>query len=276
MKSLLHKAWLLGAGVVLAASSANAAFTFAATDIVLGFRGTNVGGASTSLYVNLGDQVAFSNNPSFSKDISAALVDTFGANWYERNDVYFGVFAGRSALTPAADPGTPGVTEPGRTVFVSSPTLTIGGGAFQNSSWNTNTLSNGITQFAGLRNDLVNGVIGETSEGSGVGILVNNGTNYANSWATRVTQGTTPGYGFNNFLNIEQYFGNFDPLGEDIERDEWIVDVQRLTPGTGGTYVGSIIIDNNGLITAVPEASTGLLALGAGLLAVTTRRRNKA
>lgn len=265
MKSLLTMALAGTAGLVLFSSSAMAAWTFSSADLVIGFQAVGGTGTTTNLFFNLGDSYAFSQNGTLGTvgNINDDLTATYGANWFSRTDLYFGVFANRSNLSPTSDPAGLG-TDAGRTVYLSSPTVSIGGANLRPTLGNS-ALGNGTTPYAGLRTNL--GGFSETAFGDGVASL--NQTTQPVAWSNSWTAwNPTPGAAFNVFSGgIQQSFGGGGSSA--------IVDIQRMTGGSPTTYVGSVIIGSDGSISAVPETSSSLLAAAAGALACFRRRRSK-
>jgi len=266
MKSLLRKAVIGSAGLALFSSSAMAAWTFGASDLVIGFQATGGQGSTTNLFFNIGDSYAFNTESTpygVVGNINDDLVAAYGSNWSTRTDLYFGVMANRSNLTVGIEPGTPGESDPGRTLYVSAPTLTIGG-APPRASFGSGTLGTTGTNFSGLKNVLA--TLTETVQGDGVAALTQAGQPSQfnnNGWSK---WNPTPGAAFGTLTGgIQQSFGK---VGNDN-----IVDIQRMVASTQSEYVGSVIIGDNGLITVVPEPSTSLLAAAAGGLALLRRRR---
>lgn len=267
MKSILKKTIFGLAGVALFSSSAMAAWTFGAADLVIGFQALGGQGSTTNLFYNVGNSYTYNNDHTpygLVGNINDDLVAAYGSNWFNRTDLYFGVMANRSNLTTGIEPGTPGVSDPGRTVYVSAPTLTIGGAPLR-PQFGSGSLGTTGTNFSGLKNVLV--TLTETGFGDGVASLTqaaqpsqfNN-----NGWGK---WNPTPGAAFGTLTGgIQQRFGQ---VGSDN-----IVDIQRMTANTTSTYVGSIIIGDNGNITVVPEPSSSLLAAAAGAFALLRRRRN--
>jgi hypothetical protein len=267
MKSLLTKAMIGSAGLVLFSSSAMAAWTFGAADLVIGFQATGGQGATTNLFYNIGNSYDFYTEITpygVVGNINDDLVATYGSNWSSRTDLYFGVIANRSNLTVGLEPGTPGESDPGRTLYVSAPTLTIGGAPLR-PQLGSGSLGTTGTNYSGLKNVLV--TLTETAFGDGVAALTqatqpsqfNN-----NGWSK---WNPTPGAAFGTLTGgIQQRFGQSGP--------DNIVDLQRMVANTTSEYVGSVIIGDNGSITVVPEPSTSLLAaLAAGIVGF-RRRRN--
>jgi hypothetical protein len=271
MKPLLKKVMIGSAGLVLFSSPAMAAWTFSDADLVIGFQATGGEGATTNLFFNLGDSYEFNQGNftyGFQGNINDDLTAAYGAGWASRTDLYFGVFANRSNLTATIDPGVDGVSDPGRTIYLSAPTPVVGGAALRGQLGSA-SLGNGASSYAGLRTNLTGATGGgftETGFGDGVATLnqAAQPVEWNNSWTVR---NPTPGAAFAVFTSgIQQQFGTLGPNN--------IVDIQRMTPSSPTTYVGSVIIGNNGDIALVPEPSTSLLAAFAGALVAFRRRRN--
>lgn len=265
MKSLLKMALAGTAGLVMFSSSAMAAWTFSSADLVIGFQAVGGTGSTTNLFFNLGDSYAFSQNGTLGTvgNINDDLTATYGANWFSRTDLYFGVFANRSNLSTTFEPGGPGV-DAGRTVYLSTPTVAIGEANLR-PQLGSSALGTGGSAYAGLRTNL--GGFAETGFGDGVASLnqAAQPVEWNNSWSA---WNPTPGAAFSVFGGgIQQSFGGGGSSA--------MVDIQRMTGGAPTTYVGSVIIGSDGSISAVPETSSSLLAAAAGAVACFRRRRSK-
>lgn len=269
MKSTIKKTMLGFAGLVLFSSPAMAAWTFSDADLVIGFQALGGQGSNTDLFFNIGNSYTFNVDHTpygVVGNINDDLTATYGSNWSTRSDLYFGVIANRSNLTPLADSGTPGVSDPGRTVYVSAPTVNIGGAALR-PSLNGGNLGTTGTNYSGLKGVLFG--LTETANGDGVASLssdvpaqVSAFTN--NGWGK---WNPTPGSAFGTLNGgIQQSFGK---AGTDN-----IVDIQRMVANTTSQYVGSVIISDSGVISVIPEPSSSLLAAAAGAFALLRRRRN--
>jgi hypothetical protein len=269
MKSFLRKAMIGTAGLVLFTSTAKAAWVFANADIVIGFQASAGTGTATNLFYNLGDSFTFRTEADpygFVGNINDDLTAAYGSDWATRGQVHFGAFGNRSNLSATSDPGdiANGI-EPGRTVYVSVPTINLGTATLK-PSIASGALATPTSQYAGLRTMLdANPVFVETAFGDGVTSLnqTANPVEWANSWTARVP---VSGQAFGNLGGIQQTFGAGSVA---------IIDIQRMRPSTTTDYVGSVMIYDNGDIYAIPEPSTSLLgAVAAGVLAF--RRRRKA
>jgi hypothetical protein len=268
MKLLLKKAMFGSAVFALCSTSAMAAWTFSSADLVIGFQATGGQGSTTNLFFNVGDSYTFNTSSTpygIVGNINDDLTATYGANWASRSDLYFGAFANRSNLTPTLEPATPGATDQGATLYFSAPTVNVGDAALR-SAIGTSSRQTAGTQFAGLRTNLAN--FTETAFGDGVAALNQAAmpVEWNNSWTVR---NPTPGAAFATLTGgIQQSFGQAGLNN--------IVDIQRMSTAADGgvSYVGSILISDNGSITVIPEPSSSLIAIAAGALTVFRRRRN--
>lgn len=276
MKLPTHTALLSGMLAVMAATSANAAFSFTNGDIILGVQAISGDGATKNVFFNLGQTTAFRDNGTTLGNlgnISTSLTSAFGANWYSRDTVYFGVF-GNLNQQPTTGIGsrTPVDGDPSRTVYSSTPTNIVGAGQLVAAgTYGSSALGAGAGNFSGLESILP----GLTTQSDGAAILVQGDSpvEWNNSW----TQwNPTPGAAFQVFTGgIQQNFGKAGGTT--------LVDIQRIVATNtgasptgivgGGQYVGSIGISSDGNISAIPEPSSALLVLGAAAIAF-RRRRN--
>lgn len=76
-------------------------------DIFLGFRASGGQGSGVSLLVNVGNDLTFRNatpgstlNLNALGDIGVDLTATYGANWHERSDLFWGFFGARNNANP--------------------------------------------------------------------------------------------------------------------------------------------------------------------------------
>jgi len=250
---------------IAVSTQATAAWTFSDADIVLGFQASSGTGSTTNLFFNVGNSFTFNTSSlpyGLVGNINDDLTATFGSNWASRTDLHFGAFGNRTNLPVGIEPGdiANGI-EPGRTVYVSTPTVNLGAAALR-PTLTSGSLATPASQYAGLRTNLPS--FTETVDADGVSSLnqAANPVAWANSWTVRVP---VTGQAFGNLGNIQQTFGAAGVAS---------IDIQRMTPSTPTTYVGSLSILDNGNIVVIPEASTSLLGAAAiGFLAF-RRRRN--
>jgi hypothetical protein len=251
------------AGLACFAAQAGAAWSFAPADTVLAFQATAGQGATTNLFFNLGNSVLLSGADGVLGNINNDLTATFGANWYSRSDLWFGVVANRSNLAPGFpnfDTGGPG-EDPGRTWYTSVATAAAGAGL----SWsgiNSSALGTAGTNYNGLKTVLAN--LDETAFGAGVAVLdqTTQPVEWNNSWSK---WNPTPGAAFGTFTGgVQNNFGKAAPYV--------MLDIQRVQASQTGTYVNTLYVTGDGTLV-IPEPSSVLLAGLAGLGALMRRRR---
>jgi hypothetical protein len=276
---------LIAAAVMACATqAASAAFTFSNGDLILGFQATGGTGSTQNVFFNLGSPIDYRDgtNPSGEiGNISTTLSTVYGANWYDRTDLYFGVIGNLNGNVNSGI-GNRGVVEgdPSRTFYLSSAAASpesgslYGAGTFTSASLGTagTTLGGMETMLPGL-----------TTEADGAAILSQDTqpVQWNNSWTVR---NPTPGAAFTVFTGgIQQNFGELgDTTYIDLQR---VVSTNTTNTGTGwdgstavagviggGQYVTTFAIGRDGSISAIPEPSTALLG-GLGVLALLRRRR---
>lgn len=275
MKSLLKSSFLLGLGAVISASSAMGAFTFTNGDLIMGFQATGGTGATKNVFFNLGAGTTYRDNATVGSigNISTTLEAVYGANWYSRTDLYFGVVGNLNQQPNPVAFGSrnPVDGDPSRTFYVSTATSTVASGVlYTENTFAPASLGSAGTYLSGLETILP----ALTTENDGAAILdqTTKPTEWNNSWTK---WNPTPGAAFDTFTGgIQQNFGK--------ATSETYVDLQRiLSTNTGaspigivggGTYETTFAIGSNGSISAIPEPSAALLG-GLGVIALLRRRR---
>jgi hypothetical protein len=272
MMKTTNRRFLLVTSVLACVATAARAenFPFTDGDLVIGVQAVGGTGSAQNVFFNVGSGTALRDNGNQGAlgNIGATLATVFGANWYERPDVYFGVI-GNLNQNPTSGIGsrTPVNGDPSRTIYVSIAAASPGSGflipAGTFSSSALGTAANDISSLEDVfRNDDDNsGVIGGfKAESDGSAILDSTNPNatvaWNNSWSNF---NPTPGASFRTFSNIQQNFGKGGSAT--------YVDVQRvLATNTGanptgvvggGTYVTTIGISSNGTVTATKSGSGG-------------------
>lgn len=260
----------------LAVTSANAAFTVNDGDLILGVQAVSGTGSDKNLFFNLGSATAFRDAPSQGVigNISTSLSLAYGATWYSRSDIWFGVYGNLNANPNSGIGSRPAVDgDPSRTTYASTPADIVGAGQLVAAgTFSSAALGSMNTKYSGLETAIQNLTAG--ADGAAIMDQALNPVEWNNSW-TRWNP--TPGAAFEIFTGgIQQNLGK--PTGT-----TW-VDLQRIVSTNdgaspagivgGGQYVGSFGISSDGTITAVPEPATAVLFLGAATLAFRRRRRH--
>jgi hypothetical protein len=246
----------LGFALVITAVAqiVNAApFVFSEDGLLLGIRASGGTGTGQNVFYNLGSTITIKNTPNQGVigNIAVDLAATYGANWFSRTDLHFGVFGNRSNLSPALEPGSPPLIEPGSTVYLSTAT-TAAGAASLRPQLGTSSLSSGSTRYAGIKGFLLgtdtSNTEAFTATASGATILdqILQPVSWNNSWTV---WNPVPGAAFVVFTGgIQNTFG---------PGSEALVDVQRMVPSTPTTYVTTVGISDNGdirLFTSSPAS----------------------
>ena len=238
------KKTLLTAAIALTGLAAFNSAHAANGDLYLGFETASGTGSSVNYVVDLGAAV---NLSSLNINIATDLAATYGANWYSRTDLYYGIIG---AVTPAVN------GDPNYTLYAS---VTSGGTPWTSaSSSSQHGTANQVNTMVGQYiTDVANGQLGTAANS----VLM--ATSEGGSWSALSTYGIGSFGGFPG--SIETGTGS-------------ALDVLRLVPnasGPNGTLAATINLASNGSLSAVPEPSTyALFGLGALLLVIAVRRRN--
>lgn len=260
MKLTSRLATLLVASASLLAVSAASAATYAAGDLLLGFRATGGTGATTDYIINLGSSTTFRGAAAGTSlgTYGTDLVATYGSNWASRSDLYWGVITMRQSYVL---PYTVVNGDPEGTIYASF-----------NQSVSTAVLNTGGTSYLGLAGQFVNLTGGSISV---------NASNAAFSLAADVVpqiwsaQMNGAGSFGGNLPEIEHAMSSGNTLGVN----------RYLRTVTGDTYGGTVgnpnlvntigINATTGAISVIPEPSSALLGL-LGALPLLRRRRTNA
>jgi hypothetical protein len=266
---------LTGAAVFLP-SAADAAIVYADGDLLLGFRASAGQGASTDYLVNLGSAASILNSPGSIQfnlgPIATDLVNLYGANWFNRADVFWSV----SGTQKSAGNGYLA-----NTMFV--------------------TRADDVDGPLGTNTTVPWDRIGSFGAGAPAGKISQMGTTYRDQLGTGVMESTfAPGallqptnvpnsyasYQANVGANGSASYGQFaDTNGSEetfaLGATSAVLDAYTLVPGSAGspsTFSGNFTINQTGQVTftgAVPEPTAMLsLSLGGLVLASLRHRRS--
>jgi hypothetical protein len=269
--TLIKRGILLGGMFALTAPSAMAAWSFPNGNLLLGFQATGGTGSTVNVFFDLGSAVAVRDNGAQGVvgNISTDLVAAFGSNWFNRSDLYFGVVGNLNAApTTGIGSAAPVNGDPSRTLYVSAPTIEIGGGALH-TGLTSNSLGVAGNNFSGQ--EAMVRTLNPTGSGAAV-LNSSDSVNWANGWTSWNTVG---GSSYSTLSGIQDSFGQGGSIN--------YIDIQRiLATSTGanptgtvgsGTWEATVGIGSDGSIHVIPEPSSAVLAGLAGLAGVLRRRR---
>jgi hypothetical protein len=264
---LLTTALLALAGIGLAVAPASAAsVSYSDGDLFLAFYATSGSGKSTDYLVNLGSASTFTSASGSMTlnigDIGSDLVDTYGADWNTRSDLYWGVFGTTYTQTVGSDPAN--------TIYMTKPESSIG--TIETGFTRTTNGQQGVYAADMHSVGYAYGNFGYTSTvNSNVGVLQSiNDQNAFENYQSNQNGNVT------SFTIYSNTMGNFGNL-----TDGTALDLFRMAPGDpnaglAGDTVGTFTIDDSGTVTfsAVPEPGTCvLIGAAAAFLLVVIRRR---
>ena len=251
-------------------------FTYTDGNLILGFQATSGTGAEKNVFLGLGSATSLRNNGSRGVlgNIGDTLAATYGAGWYSRTDLLFGVIANLNQQ-PISGIGsrTPIDGDPSRTFYLSTAANTPGTGIlFAPNTFGSSPLGTAGNNLAGLEKVLMPSEDGtgwnfsstdplaqglqKERDGAAVlqQLLPQHATASNNSW----TKWNPSGASFGVFTGgIQQSFGKGGSAT--------YVDLQRvLATNTGaspagvvggGTYVTTISISPTGQISAISSGA---------------------
>jgi len=267
--------------------------TYAANDVMLGFRAATSTGATTTLMFNLGSAATYRDATSNILNIGtigSLLNTTYGvgggdaSQWYERTNLWAGFISATNGVNIDDSGGVPiasQTTDYNSTIYVSTRRTATGTVGAANST----TPGNSIALDAQVGGGYIT-ALGGTFDTYDSGGIYNQAASTTNGWNSYVTGSNSVDF---STFNIEAAFtagnrGSFGAAGT----VEQIWDFYRVAnfPNTDvnygkGIYQGSFTLNSAGdvsYIAAVPEPSTTMLmGLGfAGVFFVMRRRFNRA
>jgi hypothetical protein len=241
-----------------------APFSFNDGDLIIGFQALTGLGVNKNVFFNAGPGTAIRDNPSLGTlgDIGATLSATYGSNWYNRTDLYFGVIGNLNGGEPTGAFGVPPVNgDPSRTFYLSqAASFPRTGTLIAAGSYPSAALGSAATKLGGL--EAILPLIEAEADGAAVLVQGNSPVEWNNSWTI---WNPTPGAAFDVFTGgIQQNFGKANLKTH--------VDIQRVVASNtgaiptgvvgGGTYETTISISNTGKITAGLPFGNGELIVG--------------
>jgi len=265
MKTNTTKALLVLAGFAVITPFAQAQTpSYTNGDLFLGFRASGGTGATSTYLVNIGQASTYrdaADGSSFSLsigNIGADLTTTYGATWFDRADLFWGIVGGV----------TPGLGADGNnTLYASLQQQPFG---IETNPWDRRSnsqQSSTNTQITGLKNSFVSGQYSVTGNSSVAAIIP---TSDASSWED-----------FNDgALSFGAWNGGIE--GSFVNSTEGTaLDLHRMatssTPSLDGTREGTFTITDAGAVSfaaPIPEPSSALIiASGFGMLGMLRRRR---
>lgn len=263
------------AGAIFSMASASAAVVdYAYGDLLIGFTAASGQGSNQIVMVSLGSATALRDATSsdFSlTNIGSELSLTFGTNWYERTDLYWGAI-GVYNTSPEGDSY---LGDPDGTIYASRSRTSI---ATKSTAWNPSGEQQALSQIGPMQANFASQTASETNSSAAV-FNTNN-----NSWDKYNPPDVNANISFQIFsstgLGIEQKFGTGaygSFFGNEVEG---ALDLYRVLYNTSGaaSYEGTIVINSTGDIgfSPVPEPSTyALIAIGLGAVLFFRRRRTQ-
>jgi hypothetical protein len=265
------------AGTISVVRAETEFFTYTDGNLILGFQATSGQGSSQNVFFNLGKATDFrdNGNQGLLGNIGATLTATYGSDWYDRADLWFGVIANlnHQPNPPLIGSRQPVDGDPSRTFYISRAASVPGAASLIPAA----TYPPDILGIAGNKLRGLEQVLTPTSDGTGwklsstneaergifkeedgAGVLSLAIQEHATAWNNSWTEwNPTPGAAFSVITGgIQQNFGKGGSAT--------YVDVQRvLATNTGasptgvvggGTYETTISISPAGAITSLTSS----------------------
>lgn len=276
----LKAAILAIAGTVALAATASAqTVTYTNGDLLVGFRASDGTGSDMTFVYNIGSSVGYRDGliTGTVANVGTQLAATYGANWFNRSDVSWGIVGLPNNINPQFNT-TVVNGDPGSTLYVSRGAT----GVQTSTAWGSPT--------AYTRNQ----VVSTATQMSG---FTHTGSQVAGTFAAQPAAAGTGGRGAfvstsatNDYANYTAPSADFDLFTGGIEGNFGVADsfayldlyrILATTTGanpTGtaglGSYETTFSINSTGQISVVPEPSSfAALAGVAALGLVATRRR---
>ena len=272
---------LCAGGLGPGAQRTAAAVVYNPGDLLLGFHATAGTGANASYVFNLGPAHEYRTNPTqlvTSNNLSVDLSATFGAGWFGRTDLFWGIAAVRDPA--GSGPNTVVNGDPRAAIYISKETISPAtslawdlpaDGGDPTKSSPTISVANSIS---GMQIAFTGRTETATSGGRGT-VQLEDAT--INSWDeyNPIPNGAAFGGILTGGVQASLGGGTLEYL--DLYRVLGRTSASA-TPDSGagdGVYVTTFSINAAGLVTAVPEPTSALL-LGLGVAVSALRRRRNA
>lgn len=290
MTSFIKTSILAFAGIILAshsvqAQTGNQPVILSDNELLMGFRATANPGQTTNLELNLGSADSY-YNPAVTGTTGAPvtgpvvpvighlsgpdLVNTYGASWASRTDLFWGIVGTSNAF--GSYDGLFGQN----TIYLSRPETTAG---VQTTPWLRQvSFGSANTQISSLGG--AGGYVGNSTANSDFDLAVT--ASNANSYTTR-----SGGVAGQTFGTVNGAFQN-DSIVAKFGTGSWISvqDLFALEEGAGsGVYLGSVGLAADGTMAysptasffaaPVPEPGVATYLLGAFAVSVLRRRRSR-
>jgi hypothetical protein len=253
---------ILATTIALHSVSSASNFAFNNGDLILGIQAAGGTGNTKNVFVNLGSGVSARNGVGFDTvkaNIGTTLSSVFGANWYTRSDIWFGVLGNLNFQANSGVGSRPAVDgDPSRTWYVSQAASTAGSAALiPASTYVSSSLGSAGNYFSGMEGFLPN--LTAQADGSAILDQSANQTEWNNSWTKwNPIVGEAQGASLLTFTGgVQQTFGKTG--------SETFIDLQRvLSTNTGavptgivggGTYVATVSISNTGAIRLIKASA---------------------
>ena len=253
---------LLASTIAMQAVASASNFAFSNGDLILGFQASAGTGNTQNVFFNLGSGVDARNGVGINTvkgNIGTTLSGVFGANWYTRSDIWFGVLGNLNGNPNSGIGNRPAVAgDPSRTFYLSRAAETAGSASLiAAGTFTSPNLGSASTTLGGMEGFLPN--LTAQADGSVILDQSANQTEWNNSWTIwNPIVGGAQGASLGIFTGgVQQTFGQSE--------SETYIDLQRvLSTNTGadptgvvggGTYVATVSISSTGAIRLIKASA---------------------
>jgi hypothetical protein len=252
---------LIGAGVIALGTAKQSSAAFANGDLLLSFQATGGQGVTSTYVANLGTGYSYRNavsNVSNVISIGGDLTSIYGANWYDRTDLYINIIGNQAAGYSPANQGGPVVNGDARnTIYVSR--------ARTNSDATTYNAWSGVASAMGTV-----GTQAQTYNSAVSSFLSSaNSATIATSTVNTIEDFTTPAgsllVNFSNFsADFNQAFGSGSLFNLSGTSYEGALTLQRINrvDGTTGALAGNYVEPGIAAGTGSNEGFFGISSTG--------------